>query len=132
MHYALKLNSRSDLALILGVLKQYCSAEESDDPYTMHLWSHIDPIPNVAYKPCLLATTPLFTQPLCVVRVLWQAVTATDLLQSINNTFLFINDYIYRDIHTGIAKPAESKSIESQRSSSKLGSERSAAVQALH
>ncbi|PRP82490.1 hypothetical protein PROFUN_09737, partial [Planoprotostelium fungivorum] len=28
-----KLNSRSDLALILGVLKQYRSAEESDDPY---------------------------------------------------------------------------------------------------
>ncbi|PRP85829.1 hypothetical protein PROFUN_06021 [Planoprotostelium fungivorum] len=54
-----KLNSRSDLASILGVLKQYCSAEESDDPYTMHLWSQIDPIvPNVAYKPCLLATTP--------------------------------------------------------------------------
>ncbi|PRP80281.1 hypothetical protein PROFUN_11759 [Planoprotostelium fungivorum] len=53
-----KLNSRSNLALILGVLKQYRSAEESDDPYTMHLWSQIDPIPNVAYKPCLLATTP--------------------------------------------------------------------------
>ncbi|PRP76671.1 retrotransposable element protein, partial [Planoprotostelium fungivorum] len=53
-----KLNSRSNLALILGVLKQYRSAEESDDQYTMHLWSQIDPIPNVAYKPCLLATTP--------------------------------------------------------------------------
>ncbi|PRP83697.1 hypothetical protein PROFUN_03852 [Planoprotostelium fungivorum] len=39
-----KLNSRSDLALILGVLKRYRSAEESDDPYTMHLWSQIDPI----------------------------------------------------------------------------------------
>ncbi|PRP77291.1 hypothetical protein PROFUN_05536, partial [Planoprotostelium fungivorum] len=51
---------RSDLALILGVLKQYRSAEESDDPYTMHLWSQIDPIvPNVAYKPCLLATPPV-------------------------------------------------------------------------
>ncbi|PRP81704.1 hypothetical protein PROFUN_01211 [Planoprotostelium fungivorum] len=53
-----KLNSRSDLVLILGMLKRYRSAEESDDPYTMHLWSQIDPIPNVAYKPCLLATTP--------------------------------------------------------------------------
>ncbi|PRP82648.1 hypothetical protein PROFUN_09759 [Planoprotostelium fungivorum] len=39
-----QLNSRSNLALILGVLKQYCSAEESDDPYNMHLWSQIDPI----------------------------------------------------------------------------------------
>ncbi|PRP74554.1 hypothetical protein PROFUN_16186 [Planoprotostelium fungivorum] len=39
-----KLNSRSDLALILGVLKQYRSAEESDDPYTMHLWSQMDSI----------------------------------------------------------------------------------------
>ena len=39
-----KLNSRSDLALILGVLKRYRSAEESDDPYTKHLWSQIDPI----------------------------------------------------------------------------------------
>ncbi|PRP73866.1 hypothetical protein PROFUN_16601 [Planoprotostelium fungivorum] len=59
-----KLNSRSDLALILGVLKRYRSAEESDDPYTMHLWSQIDPIvPNVAYKPCLLATTPHLPTP---------------------------------------------------------------------
>ncbi|PRP72817.1 hypothetical protein PROFUN_17027, partial [Planoprotostelium fungivorum] len=39
---------RSNLALILGVLKQYRSAEESDDPYTMHLWSQIDPIVVVA------------------------------------------------------------------------------------
>ncbi|PRP80181.1 hypothetical protein PROFUN_12139 [Planoprotostelium fungivorum] len=39
-----KLNSRSDLALILGVLKRYRSAYESDDPYTKHLWSQIDPI----------------------------------------------------------------------------------------
>ncbi|PRP73715.1 hypothetical protein PROFUN_16663, partial [Planoprotostelium fungivorum] len=54
-----KYEHRSDLALILGVLKRYRSAEESDDPYTMHLWSQIDPIPNVAYKPCLLATTPM-------------------------------------------------------------------------
>ncbi|PRP74343.1 hypothetical protein PROFUN_16107 [Planoprotostelium fungivorum] len=37
-------SDRSNLALILGVLKQYCSAEESDDPYTMYLWSQIDPI----------------------------------------------------------------------------------------
>ncbi|PRP74940.1 retrotransposable element protein [Planoprotostelium fungivorum] len=56
--YATFSKSRSDLALILGVLKRYRSAEKSDDPYTMHLWSQIDPIPNVAYKPCLLATTP--------------------------------------------------------------------------
>ncbi|PRP79876.1 hypothetical protein PROFUN_12365 [Planoprotostelium fungivorum] len=39
-----KKSLRSDLALILGVLKRYRSAEESDDPYTMHLWSQIDPI----------------------------------------------------------------------------------------
>ncbi|PRP78746.1 hypothetical protein PROFUN_13324 [Planoprotostelium fungivorum] len=44
--------------LILGVLKRYCSPEESVDSYTMRLWSQFDPIvPNVAYKPCLLATT---------------------------------------------------------------------------
>ncbi|PRP88775.1 hypothetical protein PROFUN_00243 [Planoprotostelium fungivorum] len=29
-----------DLALILGVLKRYCSAEESDNPYTMNLCYH--------------------------------------------------------------------------------------------
>ncbi|PRP76600.1 hypothetical protein PROFUN_15009 [Planoprotostelium fungivorum] len=51
--------ARSNLALILGVLKRYCSPEESVDSYTMHLWSQFDPIvPNVVYKPCLLATTP--------------------------------------------------------------------------
>ncbi|PRP73009.1 hypothetical protein PROFUN_16888, partial [Planoprotostelium fungivorum] len=37
-----KLNSRSDIALILKVLKRYRSAEESDDSYTMHLWPQID------------------------------------------------------------------------------------------
>ncbi|PRP83207.1 hypothetical protein PROFUN_09371 [Planoprotostelium fungivorum] len=64
-----KLNSRSNLALILGVLKRYRSAEESDDQYTMHLWSQIDPIPNVAYKPCLLATTPNLKTTLPVVLI---------------------------------------------------------------
>ncbi|PRP79984.1 hypothetical protein PROFUN_05960, partial [Planoprotostelium fungivorum] len=55
-----------------GVLKRYCSAEESDDPYTMHLWSQIDPIvPNVAYKPCLLATTPSQMQG-CYDTTLWR------------------------------------------------------------
>ncbi|PRP77140.1 hypothetical protein PROFUN_14554 [Planoprotostelium fungivorum] len=58
LHNTKLKKNRNDLALILGVLKQYRSAEKSDDPYTKHLWSQIDPIPNVAYKPCLLATTP--------------------------------------------------------------------------
>ncbi|PRP74342.1 hypothetical protein PROFUN_16106 [Planoprotostelium fungivorum] len=63
LHFSL-LALRSNLALILGVLKQYRFSEESDDPYTMHLWSQMDPIvvskakPNVAYKPCFLATIP--------------------------------------------------------------------------
>ncbi|PRP72878.1 hypothetical protein PROFUN_17129, partial [Planoprotostelium fungivorum] len=78
-----KLNSRSDLALILGVLKRYRSAEESDDPYTMHLWSQIDPIPNVAYKPCLLATTPVNSlqniyKLLCAQNMLYSSLCLTE------------------------------------------------------
>ncbi|PRP74932.1 hypothetical protein PROFUN_16031, partial [Planoprotostelium fungivorum] len=48
-----KLNSRSDLALILGVLKQYRSAEESDDSYTC---TYVDEIKTIlcAYVKSLL------------------------------------------------------------------------------
>ncbi|PRP79878.1 hypothetical protein PROFUN_12367 [Planoprotostelium fungivorum] len=84
-----KLNSRSNLALILGVLKRYCSAEESDDPYNMHLWSQIDPIPNVAYKPCLLATTPGTTLlPITKVAEDWDA----EQLRALQSAEQFIKD----------------------------------------
>ncbi|PRP74240.1 hypothetical protein PROFUN_16246 [Planoprotostelium fungivorum] len=38
------VKGRSDLALLLRVTERCCSSEESVDPYTMHLWSQIDPI----------------------------------------------------------------------------------------